>query len=160
MTEEGLAGLLDGTLDAIWLVDPKTLRITAANLAAATLVGLPVATLLGMPAIALAVTPEDMFFWEDVAAGLAHSIHSNAMLRGADGDAIAVERKVSRTWLSPDKPCYLVALRDLRAEKAAEETLEHRVSELSATLESTGDGILVTDLRGEVRNFNQRFADL
>ncbi len=160
MTDEGLAGLLDGTLDAIWLVDPKTLRITAANLSAATMVGLPVAQLVGMPAIAWAVTPEDMFFWEDVAAGLTHSIHSNTMLRGADGDAIAVERKVSRIWPSPDSPCYLVALRDLRAEKAAEESLEYRVSELSATLESTGDGILVTDLRGEVRNFNQRFADL
>ena len=160
MTDVGLAELLDGTLDAIWLVDPKTLRITAVNPAAAALVGLPVDTLVGMPAIALAVTPEDMFFWEDVAAGLAHGIHSNAMLRGADGDAIAVERKVSRIWLTPDTPCYLVALRDLRAEKAAEETLEHRVSELSATLESTGDGILVTDLQGQVRNFNQRFADL
>ncbi|HCX80005.1 MAG: diguanylate cyclase [Curvibacter sp. RIFCSPHIGHO2_12_FULL_63_18] len=160
MTDAGLAELLDGTLDAIWLVDPKTLRITAVNPAAASLVGLPADTLVGMPAIALAVTPEDMFFWEDVAAGLAHAIHSNAMLRGADGDAVAVERKVSRIWLTPDTPCYLVALRDLRAEKAAEETLEHRVSELSATLESTGDGILVIDLQGQVRNFNQRFADL
>ena len=31
MTDAGLAELLDGTLDAIWLVDPKTLRITAVN---------------------------------------------------------------------------------------------------------------------------------
>ena len=160
MTEEGLAGLLDGTLDAIWLVDPKSLRITAVNPAAATLVGMAAEALVGMPAIALAVTPEDMFFWEDVAAGLAHGIHSNALLRGGDGDAIAVERKVSRIWLDPDTPCYLVALRDLRAEKAAEDTLEHRVSELSATLESTGDGILVTDLQGQVRNFNRRFTEL
>ena len=40
MSPEGLAGLLDSTLDAIWLVDPKTLRITAANAAAASLVGM------------------------------------------------------------------------------------------------------------------------
>lgn len=160
MSDAGLAELLDATLDAIWLVDPKSLRITAVNAAAAQLVGLPAQTLVGLPAIALAVTPEDMFFWEDVAAGLAHNIHSNAMLRTGDGDAIAVERKVSRIWLTPDTPCYLVALRDMRAEKAAEETLEHRVSELSATLESTGDGIVVTDLQGRIRNFNQRFAEM
>jgi len=160
MIDEGWSALLDGTLDAIWLVDPKTLCITAVNTAAAHLVGLPASELVGMPAVALAVTPEDMFFWEDVAAGLAHAIHSNALVRGADGDAIAVERKVSRIWLRPDTPCFLVALRDLRAEQAAEDTLEHRLSELSATLESTGDGILVTDLHGQVRNFNRRFAEL
>ena len=74
MRDAGWGALLDGTLDAIWLVDPKTLCITAVNTAAAHLVGLPASVLVGMPAIALAVTPEDMFFWEDVAAGLAQKI--------------------------------------------------------------------------------------
>lgn len=160
MTREGLSELLDSTLDAIWLVDPKTLRITAANAAAGRLVGMDTQAMAGMPAIALAVTPEDMFFWEDVAAGLVHEIHSNAMVRAVDGEAIAVERKVRRIWLQPDEPCYLVALRDMRAEKVAEDLLEHRLSELRATLESTGDGILVMDLEGQVRNFNHRFVEL
>lgn len=160
MHDAGWGALLDGALDAHWLVDPKTLNITAANRAAVGLLGLSADVLVGMPVVALAVTPEDMFFWEDVAAGLAHTIHSNSLVRAADGDAIAVERKVSRIWLDADTPCYLVALRDLRAEQAAADTLAHRVAELSATLESTGDGILVTDLQGQICNFNHRFAAL
>jgi diguanylate cyclase (GGDEF)-like protein/PAS domain S-box-containing protein len=160
MTETGWSALLDGSLDAIWLVEPKTLHIVAVNAAAARLVGLQAVDMVGLSAIALSASPEDMYFWEDVAAGLTHGIHSNAMVRGADGDAIPVERKVTRAWPSPESPVYLVALRDLRNERQAEEALETKVAELAATLESTGEGILVTDLQGRVRNYNQQFAQL
>jgi diguanylate cyclase (GGDEF)-like protein/PAS domain S-box-containing protein len=159
MSEPGWSALLEGSLDAIWLVEPKTLRIVAANVEAAKLVGMEVAEMVGLSAISLAASPEDMYFWEDVAAGLVHSIHSNAMVRGADGDAIPVERKVSRVWPSAQSPVYWVALRDLRGERQTEEALE-KVAEMAATLESTCDGILVTDLTGRVRNYNQRFGQL
>jgi diguanylate cyclase (GGDEF)-like protein/PAS domain S-box-containing protein len=160
MTEPGWSALLDGSLDAIWLVDPKTLQIVAVNPAAAALVGMDASEMRGMSAIALAASPEDMYFWEDVAAGLVHSIHSNSVVRGADGDAIPVERKVTRVWPSPQSPVYQVALRDLRTERQAEEALEGKVAELAATLESTGEGILVTDLKGQVRNYNHQFVQL
>jgi diguanylate cyclase (GGDEF)-like protein/PAS domain S-box-containing protein len=160
MSEPGWSALLEGSLDAIWLVEPKTLRIVAANAEAAKLVGMEVAEMVGLSAISLAASPEDMYFWEDVAAGLVHSIHSNAMVRGADGDAIPVERKVSRVWPSAQSPVYWVALRDLRGERQTEEALESKVAEMAATLESTCDGILVTDLTGRVRNYNQRFGQL
>jgi diguanylate cyclase (GGDEF)-like protein/PAS domain S-box-containing protein len=160
MTEPGWSALLDGSLDAIWLVDPKTLHIVAVNPAATALVGLEASEMLGMSAIALAASPEDMYFWEDVAAGLVHSIHSNTVVRGADGDAIPVERKVTRVWPSAQSPIYQVALRDLRTERQTEEALEGKVAELAATLESTGEGILVTDLKGRVRNYNHQFVQL
>ena len=41
-----------------------------------------------------------------------------------------------------------------------EEELETRLAEMRATLESTGDGILVTDPAGGVRNYNRRFIEL
>ena len=160
MIEPGWSALLDSSLDAIWLVEPKTLHIVAVNAAAARLVGLAAADMVGLSAVSLAASPEDMYFWEDVAAGLVHSIHSNAMVRGADGDAIPVERKVSRVWPSAQAPVYLVALRDLRQERQTEEALESKVAELAATLESTSEGILVTDLQGQVRNYNQQFAQM
>jgi FixJ family two-component response regulator len=44
--------------------------------------------------------------------------------------------------------------------KDSERKLEHSVSLLKATLESTADGILVTDRAGEIVNLNQRFKAL
>jgi diguanylate cyclase (GGDEF)-like protein/PAS domain S-box-containing protein len=101
-----------------------------------------------------------MFFWEDVAAGLADSIHSETLVRGADGVPIPVERRVRRVWAAPDAPAYLVAMRDLRAQRQNENQLETLLAELRATLESTADGILAIDLHGNVRNYNRRFAEL
>jgi diguanylate cyclase (GGDEF)-like protein/PAS domain S-box-containing protein len=157
---EGWEPLLNAMLDAAWAVDPKTLRIVAVNDLAIRLVGLAHQELLHMPAIELTATPEDMFFWEDVAAGLSDSIHSDTMLRCADGVAIPIERRVSRIWLSAEKPVYLVTARDLRPQYQAEEALEERLAELRATLESSGEGILVTEISGAVRNYNRRLAEL
>ena len=47
---------------------------------------------------------------------------------------------------------------DRSASKRAEDEREQLVAELQATLESTADGILVTDLAGRIRAFNRRFA--
>ena len=51
-------------------------------------------------------------------------------------------------------------LTDLTERRAAEERLEQANAELQATLESTADGILVTDLAGRIRAFNRRFAEI
>ncbi|MES2583388.1 MAG: EAL domain-containing protein [Pseudomonadota bacterium] len=147
-------------IEAVCLVDPKTLRIRLVNQVMAHLVGLPVADFVGKPVVELTSSPEDQFFWEDVAAGLADRILSESLLRCMDGIAIPVERKVSRVWLAPDEPVFLVGLRDLRDQRVAEEQLESRMSELRATLESTGDGILVVDMAGVVRHYNRRFVEL
>ena len=101
-------------IEAVCLVDPKTLRICAANQVFASLVGLPTAEFLNKPVVEMTSSPEDLFFWEDVAAGLADNILSQSLVRCADGIAIPVERKVSRVWLNPQEPVYLVGLRDLR----------------------------------------------
>ncbi len=151
--------LLNAMLDAAWIVEPKTLRIVAVNHLAASLVGVAAQDLIGKPAIEFTATPEDMFFWEDVAAGVADNIHSDTMLRCAQGVAIPIERRVSRVWLSMGEPVFVVSARDLRPQYRAEDELEERVAELRATLESTGDGILVTDLDGSVHNYNRRFAE-
>jgi PAS domain S-box-containing protein len=160
MNVQAWVPLLDALLDAAWLVDAKSLRIVATNQQACELIGMPTQSLMGLPTIELTATPEDMFFWEDVAAGLSDSIHSNTMLRCSAGVAVPVERRVSRVWLSDDEPVYVVTVRDLRPQYQTEDALEDRLAELRATLESTGDGILVTDLTGAVRNFNHHFAIL
>ena len=160
MTPAAYASLLDAMIEAVCLVDPKTLRITMANGVMAKLVGLPSVEFVGKPMLELTSAPEDLFFWEDVAAGLADNILSDSLLRCADGIAIPVERKVSRVWLTPQDPVFLVGLRDLRDQRSAEEQLENRMAELRATLESSGDGILVLNLAGEIRHYNRRFVEL
>ncbi|MGE4052808.1 MAG: putative bifunctional diguanylate cyclase/phosphodiesterase, partial [Piscinibacter sp.] len=49
---------------------------------------------------------------------------------------------------------------DCGAQQRTERELELAAAELSATLESTADGILVTDLAGRIRRCNRRFAEL
>jgi PAS domain S-box-containing protein len=49
---------------------------------------------------------------------------------------------------------------DVTEAHEAEEAARRGTSLLSATLESTGDGILVVDTRGEITAFNQRFVDM
>ena len=153
-------GLIDAMIEAVWLVEPVNLRIVAMNQPALDLSGLARNDMLGRPAVELTATPEDQYFWEDVAAGLTDQIHSETFIRSADGIAIPVERKVCRIWLDAATPLFLVSLRDLRQQRRTETELEHLVAELRATLESTADGILSHGLDGRVRNYNRRFAEL
>ncbi len=158
MTPAGWAPLIDGLIEAVWLVDPLSLRIIAVNCAATDLVGMAADDLVGKPAIELTATPQDQFFWEDVAAGLVDGIHSETLLRAANGLAVPVERRVSRVWPENGLAVYVVGIRDLRQQRRTEDELENLVAELRATLESTADGILVTDRRGHICNYNRHFA--
>ncbi|WP_296443843.1 sensor domain-containing protein [Rhodoferax sp. UBA5149] len=160
MKPSAWGALIEGLLEAAWLVDPVSLRILAVNRAAGDLLGLASEDLIGKPVIELTATPEDQFFWEDIAAGLTDGIHSETLLRGADGLAVPVERRVSRVWPEVDRAVYVVGIRDLRQQRRTEDELARLVAELRATLESTADGILVTDLNGDIRNYNRNFAAL
>jgi diguanylate cyclase (GGDEF)-like protein/PAS domain S-box-containing protein len=51
-------------------------------------------------------------------------------------------------------------LEDITARKLAEENLEHSLSLLQATLESTADGILVVDREERIVSFNKRFMEM
>ena len=160
MTVERWQPLLEGMIEAVWLVDPLEFRVVAANRNAASMLGMKPEELLGTPVIELAATPEDQFFWEDVAAGRTDSIFSDTLLLLKDGSTIPVERRVSQVRLSTDLVVYLVAISNKSEQKRVEQELENLLAELRATLESTADGILVTDTNGAVRGYNQRFAEL
>ena len=151
-----MQGLIDGLLEAVWLVDAGSLRIRAANAAAGELFGVEAASLSGRGATDLCATPEDLVFWSEASSGLVDQIVSDTLVRDFSGRLLPVTRRVSRIG----DGLFLVTCRDRSAQRAAEEELETRLAELRATLESTADGILVTDLSGHIRSFNHRFAGL
>jgi diguanylate cyclase (GGDEF)-like protein/PAS domain S-box-containing protein len=164
----GLSPLIEGLLDAAWLVDPDSLRILSANAAAATLLGMDLQALCRADALELAATPEDVVFWESGVADQADSTDSQTFVSRADGKLVPVLRRVTRIPFGSGHAAapggtnetYLVVMRDRSLELRTQAELEERLSQLRATLESTTDGILVTDLTGRIVNFNPRFVAL
>jgi diguanylate cyclase (GGDEF)-like protein/PAS domain S-box-containing protein len=152
--------LIGAMMHAVWLVDAKRLRIVAANPAASELLGVPVADLLDKPVLELAATPEELCFWGEVADGLSNHIESETLVRRFDGGVVPVTRRVSRAATADGADLYVVALHDRSEQVRTERALDVAAAELAATLESTADGILVTDLAGRIRNCNQRFATM
>ena len=155
--------LIEAMLDAVWLVDAISLRVVAANHAAGELMATTPAGLIGKEALDLAGTPEDLCFWSEVSQGLADQIESDTLVCGADGAVRAVTRRVSRVPVgqgSDAAALFVVVLHDRSNQRRTERELEATAADLRATLESTHEGLLVTDLAGRLRNFNRRFASL
>ncbi len=152
--------LIEGILEAVLLVDPIDLHIMASNRAADRMLGAAPGALTGKPVVDLAATPEDVFFWEDVAAGLSEQICSQTLIKRADGESIPVERQVSLVQMGGDSALYVVSIRDESERRRVEDELERLIAELRATLESTADGILVADMEGAIRGYNNRFSAL
>ncbi|MDD2367613.1 MAG: diguanylate cyclase [Desulfuromonadaceae bacterium] len=72
-------------------------------------------------------------------------------------------RRLNRALASRERELIEVSSRlnrEVSAIKEADEKLTSSLSMLNATLESTADGILVTDLGGHISRWNQKFADL
>ena len=168
--------LIEAMLHAVWLVEAKGLCIVGANRAAGVLLGVPSNDLLGKPVLELAATPEELCFWSnladsatrdatedathDAADDATDNIESQTLVRRFDGTTVPVTRRVSRVELAAGKAIYVVALHDRSDQVNTQRDLEVAAALLAATLESTADGILVTDLSGRIRNCNQRFAQM
>lgn len=151
--------LIENLNEAVWLVQADTQRVCAVNEAALQLLGLPSAQVLGAGAGTLLPTPEDFAFWVEAAAEpltSATELCSQTLLQRADGTTLYLTRRIR-----PLPPrLYMVALQDHSAQRQAEQEREQLLAQLRATLESTADGILVTDLAGRIRSFNRRFAQI
>ena len=167
------AGLLDALAEPAWLVCGQHGTVLAANAEAGRLLGQPAATLRGQPAERLLATPEDLAYWADLrAGGQALPLVSDTVLQDSTGLLRHVTRHIQplppavpapqplATGSMPPLPPLLVRLQDRSAQQRDQQTRDLLLSELAATLESTADGILVTDLAGRISGFNRRFAQV
>jgi diguanylate cyclase (GGDEF)-like protein len=168
---EALAGwraLLDALGEPAWLVDARDLRVLAANAEALALLGLAEAAVLGQDADGLIATPEDLAYWDEARACAGQpwqqgpgSLLSDTTLVDAAGHLVQVTRRIRALGPASAAPqAYLVVVHDRSAAQREADERELLLSELQATLESTADGILVTDLAGRIRAFNRRFAQI
>lgn len=153
------ADWLDGLDGPAWLVDARQGTVQRANAQAARWLGQPdAAALVGRRADQLLPTLEDMAFWADPAAPYGPGLNSELELAHPAGGLAQVVRRIAA--LGEPVQQWLVQLRDISSERQAERQRDTLLAELRATLEATADGILVTDLRGRIRAFNRRFAQL
>lgn len=152
--------LLNNCAETVIAVDAKTQTIVSANLQAETLLGYSVNELVGRPVTDIEVGLQDIFFWEEVRNGSRQGrLVVEGEYRHRSGNLIAVQKSV-RLVDSQEQTLFILSVHDISASKQMEDETARAASLLAATLESTMDGILVTNLTGGIRHFNHRFAEM
>ncbi|MBX9757013.1 MAG: response regulator [Pseudomonadaceae bacterium] len=145
---------------ALLLVDPSSLLIIEANRPACQALGYSREELLQLPITDIESSIQDMFFWDDVRAGQVSDLSAvDSQYKRRDESLFNVTKSLRQ--INVDEHCLLLlSFQDAAPLQAVNQALEHSTSLLSATLEATADGILVTTLDGGINNMNRHFARL
>ena len=150
--------MLDQSADMLFLVEPKSLRILLANRVASKLLGYAEDVLLSMSITNIESSLQDVFYWEDVRNGQYQDIDKQeGLYQCADTSMLAVIKTV-RVVDYEGAVLMVILAKDARDEQRVEDALEHTLSQLRATLESTGNGILVIDWHGRIASMNRQFS--
>jgi two-component system, NtrC family, sensor kinase len=152
--------MLDHSPHMMLLVEPHSLRIIGANRGVAQALGYREEQLPGMAITDIESSLPDVFYWEDVRNGLYQDIEAQeGEYRCANATMLTVAKSV-RVIEHEGAPLLLVQARDIRHERQVEDVLEQTLSQLRATLESTGNGILVLDWQGKIASMNRLFSNM
>ncbi|UGQ46947.1 ATP-binding protein [Massilia endophytica] len=147
--------MLDHSPHMMLLVEPSDLRIIHVNRVASQVLGYSVDQLLSMSITDIESSLQDVFYWEDARNGQYLAIDSQqGEYQRADGSLLTVTKFI-RIVDYEDRRLLLVQARDIQQERQVEDALEQTLSQLRATLESTGNGILVLDWHGKITSMNR-----
>ena len=142
------------------LVEPNELRIIIANRVVEKMLGYSEQELLAMAITNIESSLQDVFYWEDVRNGQYVDIETqDGLYQCADGSMLMVTKSV-KVVHHEGSPLILIQARDVQKEHKAEDALAQILSQLRATLESTGNGILVIDWHGKIANMNRQFSNM
>jgi len=152
--------MVDNSPHMMLLVEPVDLRIVAANRVTAQTLGYPADALLAMTITDIESSLQDVFYWEDVRSGQYLDIEGQeGFYHCADASMLTVMKSV-RVVDHEGVRLLLVQARDIENERKVEDALEQTLSQLRATLESTGNGILVIDWQGRIASMNRLFSSM
>lgn len=82
------------------------------------------------------------------------------MLRHLSAESVPFELSIVNLVDDPTVGGFVVSAHDVSSRVAAEVELRETLSLLTATLDSTADGILVVNTSGSITSFNSRFAEM
>ena len=152
--------MLDHSPHMMLLVEPTNLQIVMANRVAAQTLGYSEEQLRAATITEIESSLQDVFYWEDVRHGQYQEIdEQEGLYQCADTSLLTVTKSV-RLVDHDGKPLLLVQARDMHDERLVEDALEQTLSQLRATLESTGNGILVIDWQGKIASMNHLFSKM
>ncbi len=152
--------MLDHCPELLLLVNPLTLQIEMANATAEHALGYTPAQLQGLAITEVESDLQDLFYWQDVRAGQYLPVQDRqGQYRCANSDLLEV-RKSIQILTQDATTLLLVRAIPSQDERVAEDALAHTLSQLRATLESTGNGILVLDWHGKVNSMNRLFGQM
>lgn len=141
------------------LIDPENGAIIDANTAALSFYGYSRECMLAMcmTDINILAAPEGRDAIASVPQGGGKRFECQQRL--ADGSLRNVEVSTSRVHFGGRMVLNSTIL-DITGRKQAKDALKFSLSLLSASLESTADGILIVDTQGKIARWNQKFAEM
>jgi len=160
MTTDLARLMLDHSPAMLLLVNPQSLQIVMASAPVAKTLGYSLAQLEGMAITEIESALQDVFYWEDVRGGQYLEVQNQeGQYCCADGELLTVSKSI-QLLEHEGAPLLLVQAVLTQDERKAEDALARTLSQLRATLESTGNGILVIDWRGRIDSMNRLFGKM
>lgn len=152
--------MLDHSSHMMLLVEPSQCQIIVVNLTARQMLGYSEEKLLAMTITDVESSLPDIFYWEEARNGQYLEIAAqDSEYRCADGSTLTVSKSI-KVVHHDGRSFLLVQARSNQDEHKVEDVLAQTLSQLRATLESTGNGILVIDWQGRIASMNRLLSNM